>query len=60
MPTPTLDPVYSIREVATHLGISEKTVRRWIANGDLSHHRLGRQIRITHADIQTFIKTRRK
>jgi excisionase family DNA binding protein len=50
---------YSIDAVAELLGVSTKTVRRWIAAGDLPVHRLGRQLRISEADLAAFIALRR-
>lgn len=51
---------YTVREVAANLLISEKTVRRWIDVGELTAHRLGRQLRISHSDLETFIRLRRE
>ncbi len=51
---------YTVREVAANLLVSEKTVRRWIDVGELTAHRLGRQIRISEADLLAFIRTRRQ
>jgi excisionase family DNA binding protein len=56
---PTLPILISVKETATHLGVSEKTVRRWIENGDLHIHRIGRLVRISEADLVVFIKSRR-
>jgi excisionase family DNA binding protein len=36
---------YSIKSVATALEVSPRTVRRWIANGDLIAHRPGGLVR---------------
>jgi excisionase family DNA binding protein len=38
--------------------VSEKTVRRWIAAGQLAAHQLGRQWRITPDEIERFLATR--
>jgi excisionase family DNA binding protein len=44
--------LYSVVEAADHLGVSTKTVRRWIASGHLSAQRVGpRLIRIPSASI---------
>jgi excisionase family DNA binding protein len=51
----TLPRLYSVDEVATELDVSSKTVRRWISSGLLPVHRLGRQLRISEADLLTFI-----
>jgi excisionase family DNA binding protein len=45
---------YSIDEVADLLGVSPRTVRRWIKAGKLRAHRFG-HIRIAHDDLQDFI-----
>ena len=47
--------LYAVDDVAEQLGVSSKTVRRWIAAGDLPAHRLGRQLRISEADLAAFI-----
>ena len=55
-----LPPVYSIKRVANYLDVSTKTVRRWIERGDLTAHKIGRQIRITEPDLLTFLRMRRQ
>lgn len=52
--------LHTITDVADHLQVSSKTVRRWIDAGDLVAHRFGRQLRISEADLQTFIRSRRE
>ena len=39
-------PWLSIRETATELGVSERTVRRAIDRGELPHRRVGRRVLI--------------
>ncbi len=53
---PTL---YTVAEIGELLKVSTKTVRRWIEAGDLTVHRLGRQIRISEPDLFSFIRQRR-
>jgi len=53
-------PLFTLAQVAERLQVSTKTVRRWIENDDLIAHRLGRQLRISEADLQVFIKARRE
>ena len=43
----------TIPEVAAHLKISTKTVRRWIERGELHAYRVGRQLRIAEEDLST-------
>ena len=51
----TLPRLLSIETVAETLNVSTKTVRRWISQGELPVHRLGRQLRISEADLAVFI-----
>ena len=55
----TSSDLLTVADVARKCKTSTRTVRRWIANGELTIHRLGGQIRITPADFDTFIKLRR-
>ena len=45
----------SVETVALHLDVSEKTVRRLIAVGELPMHRVGRQVRVSEADLAGYI-----
>ena len=55
-----LPALLTIKQAAEHLQVSSKTVRRWLDTGDLIAHRLGRQWRISAADLQTFIRMGRQ
>jgi len=57
--SPSVPQLLSVREVAGRLGVSAKTISRWIHAGNLRAHRLGRQIRITEEDIHSFVTARR-
>ena len=57
-PSPPLI-LYSIEEVAGILKVSTKTIRRWIKSGELVAHQIGRQWRISDADLQAFVRMRR-
>ena len=48
-----------VAEVAETLGVSVKTIRRWIEQGELRVHRLGRQLRISDEDLAAFISRAR-
>jgi len=50
----------SVVDAAQQLGVSPKTIRRWINRGELSIHRLGRQLRISEEDLAAFLRDRRK
>jgi excisionase family DNA binding protein len=49
----------TIRDVAELAGVSIMTVRRWIDHGGLHVHRLGKLVRISHADLAAFLSSRR-
>ncbi len=59
-PQNTLPRLLTIEQTAEHLQVSTKTIRRWIQNGDLVAHRIGRQRRISDSDLQAFIRMRRE
>jgi excisionase family DNA binding protein len=44
----------TLQEVAAHLRVSTRTVRRWLTSGDLAGHRFGRQWRIAFIDLEDF------
>jgi len=52
-----LDPVLSLRDVATMLEVCPTTVRRWANKGLLAHHRTpGRQRRFRLSDVLEFME----
>ena len=51
---------YTIQQVAELLVVSPRTVRRWIANGDLIAHRPGGIIRIAEDDLRAFLALHRE
>ncbi len=55
-PVPAL---LAIKKVAKRCDVSVRTVRRWIDCRELIAHRLGRQWRISEADLAIFLATRR-
>ncbi|MGO8920871.1 MAG: helix-turn-helix domain-containing protein [Stellaceae bacterium] len=57
---PKLPRFLSIEGVAQLLGVSTKTVRRWIDDKLLPAHRLGRQLRISEPDLAAFIARSRQ
>lgn len=49
----------TILDLADQLQVSDKTVRRWIKSGELVAHKLGDQYRISEADLELFLRSRR-
>jgi excisionase family DNA binding protein len=43
--------LWSLRQSADYLGLSTRTLTRWIASGKLPAFKAGRQIRIRPADV---------
>ena len=58
-PLPT-SKLFSIQQVADHCQVSTKSIRRWIDDGQLHAHRLGRQVRVAHDDLAAFLSARRR
>ena len=54
-----LTPLFTIPDVADICRVSTKTVRRWIAAGDLVAMRLGSQWRIAPEDLDRFMRLAR-
>ncbi len=46
---------YTVPEIAKHLKVSERQVRRWIAKNELVVHRLGRSVRVAKSDLDAFL-----
>ena len=50
----------TVRQAATQLQLSERTVRRAITAGELAVHRIGAAVRISEADLSTWIASKRQ
>lgn len=52
-----LEPIrlYTTAQVAQVLQISEASVRRWVALGDLPCYRFGRSVRVSLSDLTQYI-----
>lgn len=50
---------FTIAAVAASLGVSVRTVRRWIKRGDLVAHHFGAALRIAESDLKVFIARQR-
>ena len=46
--------VYTAAEVAARLNLHVKTIRRYIRDGRLKARRIGKEYRVTHADLDRF------
>jgi excisionase family DNA binding protein len=50
---------YTIKTVAEALDVSPRTIRRWIASGDLVVHRVDGVVRISDGDLRVFLAAHR-
>jgi excisionase family DNA binding protein len=50
----------TIAELAKHLNVCERTVRRWTKSGALPTHRIGNIVRVSDADFAAFLALRRE
>jgi excisionase family DNA binding protein len=51
--------VYTVEEVANQLRVNPRTVRSWIASGELIALDVGREYRISQTDLNAFIEKRK-
>ncbi len=63
-PNPHLDiavpsPLLTVAQTAERLQLSPRSIRRLIATGALTVHRLGRAVRIAEIDLAQFLKDNR-
>lgn len=50
----------TIKMVAERLGVSTRTVRRWIKRGELVAHRFGSAVRVADRDLLAFLAVHRE
>jgi excisionase family DNA binding protein len=55
-----LEPLLSVRQVATVFGISRETVYRLIRSGDLEPIRIGARARFAPDDVRAYLETHRE
>jgi len=48
-----------VATLAEHLGLTERTIRRKVAQGEIPHYRLGNAIRFDPTEIQAWLETTR-
>lgn len=54
-----LSRLYTVKQVARACKVSERTVRRWTASGELPYHKLNRCVRVSHEDFRRFVGNKR-
>jgi excisionase family DNA binding protein len=51
---------FTIKQIAAQLGVSERTVSRWIASRELKSHKFGAAVRISEDDFRAFVAVQRQ
>lgn len=54
--SPTVGPYFSPTQIAERLGVSRRTVDRYIASGELRASRFGKLVRIAESELIAFIR----
>lgn len=57
MPTSPIPELFSYKEAAEKLGISQATLRRWVSERTIEHTKIGRSVRFTEAQLSAMIET---
>ena len=45
----------TIEQLAEHLRLAQNTIRRWVRNGNIPHHRINRVIRFRLSQVERWI-----
>ena len=56
---PVSRPFWTVTQLAELWLVSERTIRRWLKNGELTGHRFGNSWRISEADRLVYERVRR-
>lgn len=57
-PSPPFEQLLTVTDVSKHCQVCDKTVRRWIKDGELDAVRLGRAVRVRPEALERFIRER--
>lgn len=49
----------TVSQAAQQYAVCERIIRRWIADREIRHHRIGRSIRLSPDDLDAFIAKHR-
>lgn len=59
LPQPRAPRLFSLEEAAVELGVSVRTVARWIGNGEIQSEKVGRLRRIDASQLEKFLNRRK-
>ena len=49
--------LYSVEEIANHIGVSKDTIRAWIKKETIPYYKVGRQYKFKLSEIDIWIKS---
>ena len=52
----SIEPWFSVDEIAKHLGISKETIYRWLERKTIPAHRMGKLWKFKPSEVDTWIK----
>jgi len=50
-----MDAYLTIKELAVYLKLAENTIRRWVRNGEIPHHKINRVIRFRLSEVESWL-----
>lgn len=59
MPVQTNEPLYTVEEAASFLGLSKGTIRQYINRELLEPHRIGHAVMFTQSELERYQRERR-
>jgi excisionase family DNA binding protein len=54
-----METYWKVNEVAAAIQVSEQTVYRYVANGEIPYHKLSRAVRFKPSEIESWMKSRK-
>jgi excisionase family DNA binding protein len=54
------DKMLTVQQIADQIQVNPETVRNWIRTGELDARDIGGEYRISHADLDDFIRRRKR
>lgn len=53
----TVEPWYSVEQIAQHLGISKETIYRWLEKGKIPAHRIGKLWKFKATEVDAWVQS---
>ena len=54
---PIVESWFSVEQIAGYLSISKETVYRWLEKGKIPAHKVGKQWRFKHSEVDEWVKS---